>query len=75
MTTETNLNFTAKSYVNHLGLSVSQPVSKNPQANAIPEQVHQVITTMLHTADLDMANTVVTSDINAYLTDTAWAID
>ena len=29
---------------------------------------------MLHTAELDMANTVVTSDIDAFLTDTAWAI-
>ena len=31
---------------------------KNPQANAILEQLHQVITTMLCTAELDMANTV-----------------
>ena len=47
---------------------------KNPQANAILERLHQVITTMLHTAELDMANTVVTSDIDAFLTDAAWAI-
>ena len=33
-----------------------------------------MITTMLRTTDLDMANTVVTSDIDAYLTDAAWAI-
>eukprot|EP00804_Cyclotella_cryptica_P013188 CCRYP_006975-RA/>CCRYP_006975-RA protein AED:0.31 eAED:0.31 QI:0/-1/0/1/-1/0/1/0/163 len=32
---------------------------KNPQANAILEQMHQVITTMLRTAELDFANTVV----------------
>ena len=44
---------------------------KNPQANAILERLHQVITTMLHTAELDMANTVVTSDIYAFLTDSA----
>jgi hypothetical protein len=36
--------------------------------------VHQVITTMLRTTDLDMANTEVTRDINAYLTDAACAI-
>ncbi len=36
---------------------------KNPQANAILEHVHQVITTMLCTTELDMVNTVVTSDI------------
>ena len=47
---------------------------KNPQANAILEQLHQVITTMLRTAELDMANTVVTSDIDAFLTNAAWAI-
>ena len=29
---------------------------------------------MLHTAELDMANTVVTSDINVFLTNAAWAI-
>jgi hypothetical protein len=47
---------------------------KNPQVNAILEQVHQVITTMLHTTELDMTNTVETSDIDAFLTDTAWTI-
>ena len=47
---------------------------KNPQANAIVERLHQVITTMLRTAELDMANTVVTSDIDVFLTDAAWAI-
>ena len=40
---------------------------KNPQANAILERVHQVITTMLCTTELDMANTVVPSDIDAFL--------
>ncbi len=33
-----------------------------------------MISTMLCTAELDMANTVATSDIDAFLTDTAWAI-
>jgi hypothetical protein len=36
--------------------------------------MHQVNTTMLCTTDLDMAITVVTNDINAYLTDAACAI-
>jgi hypothetical protein len=36
--------------------------------------VHQVISTMLCTAELDMADTVVPSDIDAFLTDAAWAI-
>ena len=30
---------------------------KNPQANAVLEHVHQVLMTMLHTAELDMAKT------------------
>ncbi len=33
-----------------------------------------MITTMLHTTELDMANTVATSDIDDFLTDAAWAI-
>jgi hypothetical protein len=57
-----------------MGIKHKPTSVKNPQANALMEQVHQVITTLLHTTDLDMANTVVTSDINAYLMDTAWAI-
>jgi hypothetical protein len=52
-----------------------QPASvENPQVNAILEWLHQVIVTMLHTTELDMANTVETSDIDAFLTDAAWAI-
>ena len=47
---------------------------KNPQANAILEQLHQVITTMLCTTELDMADTGAASDIDAFLTDAAWAI-
>ena len=53
----------------------SKPTSvKNPQANAILEQLHQVLTTMLCTAELDMANTVAPSDIDVFLTNAAWAI-
>ena len=47
---------------------------KNPQANAILERLHQVITAMLRTTELDMADTVATSDINAFLTASSWAI-
>ena len=72
MTMEANLNFILKPYVNHLGSSVCQPVS-GPQVSAILEQVHQVITTMLCTAELDMAKTVVTSDKDVFLTDAACA--
>jgi hypothetical protein len=47
---------------------------KNPQANAILEQVHQVIMTMLHTAEIDMATSVASRDIATILTNVAWAI-
>ena len=47
---------------------------KNPTANAILERVHQVITTMLRTAEVDMASSVATGDINVFLTNAAWAI-
>jgi len=47
---------------------------KNPQANAILEQIHAVLLTMLRTAEMDMTNSVAPSDIDAFLTDAAWAI-
>ena len=36
--------------------------------------MHQVLTTMFHTTELDMANTVAPSDIDAFLANAAWAI-
>ncbi|MGL5963100.1 MAG: hypothetical protein ACRCZ2_01680, partial [Fusobacteriaceae bacterium] len=47
---------------------------KNPQANSILERVHQVLMTMLRTAEIDMAISVAPSDIDAFLTNAAWAI-
>jgi hypothetical protein len=47
---------------------------KNPQANAILERVHQVVMTMLRTAEIDMADSVAPSDIDTFLTNAAWAI-
>jgi len=47
---------------------------KNPQANAILERVHQVISSMLRTAEIDMATSVEPSDIDAFITNAAWAI-
>ena len=47
---------------------------KNPAANAILERVHQVITKMLCTAEIDMANSVEPVDMNALLTNAAWTI-
>jgi hypothetical protein len=47
---------------------------KNPQANGILECVHQVLGQMLHTAELDMANSVTPYDIDDFLDNVTWAI-
>jgi hypothetical protein len=47
---------------------------KNPQASAILECMHAVFTNMLRTAELDMAESVNTSDIYIFLANAAWAI-
>jgi hypothetical protein len=47
---------------------------KNPRANGILERVHQVLGQMLHTANLDMANSVTPDDVDFFLDNTAWAI-
>ena len=53
----------------------SKPTSiKNPTVNAILEQVHQVISSMLCTAEIDMAPSVKPSNINTFETNAAWAI-
>ncbi len=46
---------------------------KNPQANAILERIHAVVTNMLRTTKLDRAESVKGSDIDIFLSDTAWA--
>eukprot|EP00804_Cyclotella_cryptica_P015712 CCRYP_013381-RA/>CCRYP_013381-RA protein AED:0.60 eAED:-0.14 QI:0/0/0/1/0/0/2/0/736 len=52
----------------------SKPTSvKNPQANAILERVHQVISSMLRTTEIDMAPSVEPSDIDTFVTNVAWA--
>jgi hypothetical protein len=60
----------------HMALRVRRKPTgvKNPQANAILEQVHQVIMTMLRTAEIDMATSVAPSDIATFLTNVAWTI-
>ncbi len=47
---------------------------KNPQVNAILEHIHTVLGNMLHTSQLDMAETVKASDIDVFLSDAAWAV-
>jgi hypothetical protein len=69
---EFKLNF--ETLCDSYGIKCKPGSIKNLQANAILERMHQVIMTMLHTTELDMANTVVPSDIADFLTDTTWAI-
>jgi hypothetical protein len=47
---------------------------KNPTANAILEHIHAVFTNMLRTAKPNMAELVNASDIDVFLSDTAWVI-
>jgi hypothetical protein len=48
---------------------------KSPLANAILERIHAVvIMNMLRTSKLIMAESVKASDIDSFLSDTAWAI-
>ncbi len=47
---------------------------KNPQANAILENLHEVLAQMLRTAELDMAKTVTPNDVDVFLDNAAWAI-
>jgi hypothetical protein len=47
---------------------------QNPQANAILECVHQVLTQMLCTAELNMAESVTPNDVDVFLDNKAWAI-
>jgi len=45
---------------------------KNPQANAICERAHQVLGTMMRTAELDMADSVYPADIDTFI-NAVWA--
>jgi hypothetical protein len=47
---------------------------KNPQATAILEHLHQVLAQMLHTSELDMAETITPDDANVFLDKAAWVI-
>jgi hypothetical protein len=47
---------------------------KNPQANASLERLHQVLEQMLHTSELDMAETITPDDVDVFLDNVAWTI-
>jgi hypothetical protein len=47
---------------------------KNPQANAVLERIHAVVTNMVCTSELDMAELVKARDIDIFLSVATWAI-
>ncbi len=47
---------------------------RNPWANGILKRVHQVLGQMLHTAELDMADSVTSDDVDVFLDNAAWAV-
>ena len=49
-------------------------MTKNPQANAILECLHQVLGQLLSTSELDMAKTITPDDVDVFLDNAAWAI-
>ncbi len=59
---------------NSYGVKHKPTSVKNLQANAVLEHLHQTIKQMLHTAEIDMADTVSESDIADFLTNATWAI-
>jgi len=56
------------------GIKRKPTTVRNPQANAILERVHQVIGQMRHTAEIDMAKSVVPDDVDVFIYNAAWAI-
>jgi hypothetical protein len=65
-----HFKYLCKSY----GIMRKPTTVKNPRANGILECVHQVLGQMLHTAELDMADSVTPNDVNVFLDNAAWAI-
>jgi hypothetical protein len=62
-----NFEYLCESY----GIKRKLTTIKNPQANAILEHVHQVLTQMSRTAEIDMAESVIPNDVNVFLDNAA----
>jgi hypothetical protein len=59
---------------NTYGMKRKPTSVKNPQANAILECIHAIVTNILCISELDMAESVKASDKDLFLSDAAWAI-
>jgi hypothetical protein len=62
-----------RSLCNTYGIKRKPTSVNNPQANAILECIHAVLGNTLRTSKLDMAETMKASDIDVFLSDTAWS--
>ena len=47
---------------------------KNPQANAILERIHQVVTNMMRTSSLDMQDSCTPDMVDDFIANVGWAI-
>ena len=59
---------------NSFGLTRKPTTIKNPQANAILERIHQVVTNMMRTSSLDMQDTCTPDMIDEFIANVGWAI-
>ncbi len=59
---------------NSYGIKRKPTTTMNPQANAICERIHQVLGTMMRTAENDMADSVHPADIDSFIDNAVWAI-
>ena len=56
------------------GIKQKPTTVKNPQSNAILEHICAVIGDMLHTSNMDMADTTSPEQVDEFITNSAWAI-
>jgi hypothetical protein len=59
---------------NSYGIKRKPTTIKNPQVNAICERIHRVLGTMMHTSEIDLAESVEPADIDTFIDNAAWAI-
>ncbi len=56
------------------GIKHKPTMVKNPWVNGILERMRQVLEQMIHTAEIDMADSVTPNDVDVFLNNAAWAI-
>jgi hypothetical protein len=74
MTMGWSSNYLFETLWDSYGIKRKPTMIKNPPANAICEHVHQVLGTMMHTSELDMADSVEPADIDTFIDNAVWAI-